>query len=52
MNLPPTMTTIPVDTDNFRVEIDDGGIAHLIFGPAGGMPVSWPLSPCSSSGLS
>ena len=34
------MTTLPVDTDNFRVEIDEGGIAHLIFGPAGGMPVT------------
>ena len=34
------MTPIPVDTDNFRVEIDEGGIAHLVFGPAGGMPVT------------
>lgn len=34
------MISIPVDTDNFRVDIDDGGIAHLVFGPAGGMPVT------------
>lgn len=30
---------LAVDTDNFRVELDDEGIAHLIFQPAGGMPV-------------
>ena len=34
------MNSIPVDTDNFRVDIDDAGIAHLVFGPAGGMPVT------------
>jgi enoyl-CoA hydratase len=34
------MTALPVDTRNFRVEIDDSGIAHLIFQPAGGMPVT------------
>lgn len=32
--------SIPVDTSNFRVEIDRDGIAHLIFQPAGGMPVT------------
>lgn len=31
---------IAADTDNFRVELDDDGIAHLIFQPAGGMPVT------------
>lgn len=35
-----TSISIPVDTDNFRVEIDADGIAHLVFGPAGGMPVT------------
>lgn len=34
------MTSIPVDTNNFRVEIDADGIAHLVFQPAGGMPVT------------
>jgi len=33
-------TSIPVDTTNFRVDIDDDGIAHLIFQPSGGMPVT------------
>ena len=32
--------SIPVDTGNFRVELDADGIAHLIFQPAGGMPVT------------
>jgi enoyl-CoA hydratase len=32
--------SIPVKTDNFRVDIDDDGIAHLVFQPAGGMPVT------------
>src|SRR3569623_3345945 len=32
--------SIPVRTDNFRVDIDGDGIAHLIFQPAGGMPVT------------
>lgn len=34
------MNNIPVDTENFRVDIDGAGIAHLVFGPAGGMPVA------------
>jgi enoyl-CoA hydratase len=34
------ITSIPVNTSNFRVEIDDDGIAHLIFQPLGGMPVT------------
>lgn len=34
------MGNIAVDTENFRVDIDDSGIAHLVFGPAGGMPVT------------
>jgi enoyl-CoA hydratase len=34
------MTIIPVSTDNFRIDIDADGIAHLVFGPAGGMPVT------------
>lgn len=33
------MTDFPVQTDNFRVEIADA-IAHVIFQPAGGMPVT------------
>lgn len=28
-----------VDTGNFRICVDDDGVAHMIFGPAGGMPV-------------
>lgn len=31
---------IPVETDDFRVEVDGDGIAHLVFQPAGGMPVT------------
>ncbi|NEX61096.1 enoyl-CoA hydratase/isomerase family protein [Noviherbaspirillum galbum] len=31
---------IPVDTQNFRIELDGEGIAHLVFQPAGGMPVT------------
>lgn len=31
---------ITLATDSFRVEIDPHGIAHLIFGPAGAMPVT------------
>lgn len=31
---------IAVDTTDFRVEIGDDGIAHVIFQPAGGMPVT------------
>jgi enoyl-CoA hydratase len=34
------MTSIHVDTDNFRIELDASGIAHLVFQPAGGMPVT------------
>jgi enoyl-CoA hydratase len=34
------MTSLPVQTSNFRVEIDGLGIAHLVFQPAGGMPVT------------
>jgi enoyl-CoA hydratase len=30
----------PVQTDDFRVDIDSRGIAHLVFQPAGGMPVT------------
>lgn len=33
-------TSVPLQTDNFRVEIDQQGIAHLVFQPAGGMPVT------------
>jgi enoyl-CoA hydratase len=32
--------SIPVKTTNFRVEVDNDGIAHVIFQPAGGMPVT------------
>lgn len=32
--------SIPVNTTNFRVDLDADGIAHLIFQPAGGMPVT------------
>ena len=33
-------TELKVDTDNFRVDIDTDGIAHLVFQAAGGMPVT------------
>lgn len=33
------MNQLAVDTDNFRVDLDADGIAHLVFQPAGGMPV-------------
>lgn len=33
-------TSLPVQTTNFRIDIDDDGIAHLVFQPAGGMPVT------------
>ncbi|MDB6087094.1 MAG: putative Enoyl-CoA hydratase, partial [Gammaproteobacteria bacterium] len=33
------MEQILVATTNFRVDIDAGGIAHVVFQPAGGMPV-------------
>lgn len=33
-------TRLPVETSNFRVEIDEQGIAHMVFQPAGGMPVT------------
>ena len=33
------MTSIPADTDGFRIEFDAGGIAHPVFQPAGGTPV-------------
>jgi enoyl-CoA hydratase len=33
------MSAFPVNTNNFRVEIEEG-IAHVIFLPAGGMPVT------------
>jgi enoyl-CoA hydratase len=32
--------SLPVETGNFRVDIDEQGIAHLVFQPAGGMPVT------------
>lgn len=32
--------SIPVETTNFRVDIDDNGIAHLAFQPVGGLPVT------------
>ncbi len=32
--------SISVNTTNFRVEIDAAGIAHLVFQPVGGMPVT------------
>lgn len=31
---------LPVDTDAFRVDIDDHGVAELVFGPPGGMPAA------------
>ena len=34
------ITSLPVKTNNFRVDIDDQGIAHLVFQPVGGMPVT------------
>jgi enoyl-CoA hydratase len=34
------IASIPAHTSNFRVDIDDDGIAHLIFQPLGGMPVT------------
>ncbi|SNT12347.1 enoyl-CoA hydratase [Noviherbaspirillum humi] len=33
-------TSLPVSGNNFRVEIDDEGIAHVVFQPAGGTPVT------------
>jgi hypothetical protein len=30
------INSIPIHTSNFRVEIDDDGIAHLIFQPQAG----------------
>ena len=33
-------TSLPVETSDFRIDIDDCGIAHLVFQPAGGMPVT------------
>ena len=33
-------TSIPVATTNFRVDLDDDGIAHLVFQSANGMPVT------------
>ncbi len=33
-------TLFPLATDNFRVELDQFGIAHLVFQPVGGMPVT------------
>jgi enoyl-CoA hydratase len=33
-------TSLPVQTSDFRVDIDDAGIAHLVFQPAGGLPVT------------
>ncbi|RJF95614.1 enoyl-CoA hydratase/isomerase family protein [Noviherbaspirillum saxi] len=32
--------SVPVETTNFRVDIDEQGIAHLVFLPVGGMPVT------------
>jgi enoyl-CoA hydratase len=32
--------SLPVGTENFRVDIDDQGIAHLVFQSATGMPVT------------
>lgn len=32
--------SLPLQTSNFRVDIEDDGIAHLVFQPAGGMPVT------------
>ena len=34
------MTSIPVDTGDFTVEIDGGGIAEIVFGPEGRMPTT------------
>ncbi|MES2103777.1 MAG: enoyl-CoA hydratase/isomerase family protein [Pseudomonadota bacterium] len=33
-------TSLALQTSNFRVDIEDDGIAHLVFQPAGGMPVT------------
>ncbi|MFD2274431.1 hypothetical protein ACFS07_34400 [Undibacterium arcticum] len=33
-------TLITVATDNFRIELDDTGVAHVIFQSASGMPVT------------
>ncbi|HTD05239.1 enoyl-CoA hydratase/isomerase family protein [Undibacterium sp.] len=33
-------TSLALRTTNFRVDIEDDGIAHLVFQPAGGMPVT------------
>lgn len=33
-------TSFPVETQNFRVDIDEHGIAHLVFQSANGMPVT------------
>jgi enoyl-CoA hydratase len=33
-------SSFSVATDNFRVELDDSGIAHLVFQPLGGTPVT------------
>jgi enoyl-CoA hydratase len=38
-NSPMIVTTLPTACDSFRVEIDSDGIAHVIFQPAGGMPM-------------
>lgn len=34
------LLAVNVDTENFRVEIDADGIAHVVFQPAGGMPMT------------
>jgi enoyl-CoA hydratase len=32
--------SLPLETTSFRVDIEDNGIAHLVFQPVGGMPVT------------
>jgi enoyl-CoA hydratase len=32
--------SLPLETTNFRVDIEENGIAHLVFQPVGGMPVT------------
>ncbi|MGH6610642.1 MAG: enoyl-CoA hydratase, partial [Burkholderiaceae bacterium] len=34
------MTALPVDTEDFTVEICDDGIAEIVFGPEGRMPTT------------
>jgi enoyl-CoA hydratase len=42
---------IPVETTNFRVDIEANGIAHLVFQPAGGMPVTDAIGHAELAGI-